>query len=252
VRHYRRNSDVRLRRLERAVSAGDTDAIVPLIQERLRQKAIKPKLAKEARYFSFPMTMPGSTVGTFNWYPLAYPGDTEINTDPEAYTQDPRTLVLWAALIQIFGDYLKLPTSWTKAAGNWMEREGFWIFETDDLNHAPHEIQSDDNIERETEAQQRRTMARQLQIYQEYGDATGTYIGPGEGGDPAYMWLVKQRLFVGDPKAISIMKYLRYNSTVEYCNVLGANVYSQKDRKDPPFGLTEHLLISTWLGGAPL
>jgi hypothetical protein len=145
-----------------------------------------------------------------------------------------------------------------------MHRNGLFIAHTGGGgNHAPFEIQSDDNLGRDTDEEYERALSRQLRVAQEFADITGasstgagTSVGTPAGhvhiGDDVFMWLVKRDLFLGRANAISVMKYLRMNSTVEYCNVLGANVYQQKDRKDPPFGVTELLLVSTYLGGPPL
>jgi hypothetical protein len=260
----RRNADPKLRGLERAVAAGDAGAIPGLIVQRLRDKTISPRLAKAARFFSAPLSPPGSTSHPYNWHPLNW-SYNELTAPASEFEQDPRTLILHSALVEVLGPRMKLPikASWpvgtvgvevgnaiSAAAESWMSRLGFFVSDTGGVgNHAPFEIQSDDAPDRDTEEEWRRVLAAQGRVATAYEDATGS---PGQVSDTAYMWLVKRDLFLGRANAISVMKWLRVNSTVEYCNVLGANVYQQKDRHDPPFGLTEYRLVSTWLGGGPL
>jgi hypothetical protein len=245
----RRNADPRIRRAERAVGAGDASAIPELIRNRLRAGEINPRLARAAKFFSAPLTPPGSTAGSYNWHPFNW-SYNELKIAPHEYAQDERTLVLHSALVRVLGARMKLPTDWSAAADNWMDRLGFVVSDTGGVgNHAPFEIQSEDTVERETELEGRRVEDRQLKLASQFHMATG---GDAVVSDQVFMWLVKRDLFLGRANAISVMKYLRMNSTVEYCNVLGANVYDQRDRKDPPFGLTEYELVSSYLGGAPL
>jgi hypothetical protein len=245
----RRNADPKLRSLERAVATGDAGAIPGLIVQRLRDKTISLRLAKAAKFFSAPLTPAGSSAGPYNWFPLGWEHN-EIPAPKAVFVQDPRTLVLHSALVEVLGPRMKLPTEVSEAAWRWMGRLGFFVSDTGGVgNHAPFEIQSEDAPERDTEEEEERVGRAQIKIANAYEEATGDR---GQISDTAYMWFVKRELFLGRSNAISVMNYLRANSTVEYCNVLGANVYRQKDRHEPPFGVTELALVAGYLGGSPL
>lgn len=81
MRHYRRNPDERTRDFERRLAAGDASAIPGLISARLRSKEISHRLAEAAKFFSAPLTKPGSATGPYNWFPL----DWEHNIHPSVY-----------------------------------------------------------------------------------------------------------------------------------------------------------------------
>jgi hypothetical protein len=226
-----------------------------LIRARLRSRKISPRLAKAAKFFSAPLTSPGSTSGPYNWSPLDW-GVSLISVRPSEFVQDPRTLILHGALVELLGPRMRLTTNITSGAEEWMDRRGFFVSETGGASRAPFEIQSEDTVERDSQAEEQRVEAAQHRIADKYAKATGRHRTDDrhgiEGvGDGVFMWFVKTKLFEGNGHAISIMKWLRVNSTVEYCNVLGASVYERPGKKGT-FGLTELALVSSYLGGAPL
>lgn len=233
--------------IERVVEATRSfESMRALIQARMRSGLIRGSAVRNAVYFSARLTPPGSTSGPYDWHPLQR-SFNELQPPPGAFEQDPRTLALYGACQSA------LPRGgwWRPARGalprktwEWMTRRGFFVSETGGVgNHAPYEIQSDDSPD--TEGADR----WQSRIATAYEEATGE---PGQISDTIYMWFVRRGVFAGEPQPTKIMRWLRVNSTVEYCNVLGANVYNQSDRHDPPFGLTEYRLVSNLLGGDPL
>jgi hypothetical protein len=243
-----------MRQLERlAADPGETRDLAALIRARIRAGAISVKAVRDALYFSAPMGAPKPEGRVYNWWPVATSYGALLITPHFEFIQHPHTLVLSAACQMALGGYRwrsarnrELPSS----TWDWMQRRGFLISDTGMVdNHPPYEIQYDQNLDRDTEAQYRRARQAQIDIAQAFMNATGS--GADGIGDMQYQWLVRQGTLAGEAEPTRILRWLRHNSTVEYCAVLGANVYGPW-KSDPAFGLTERDLVSTLLGGDPL
>lgn len=257
----RRNSDQGMRRLERAVTLGDEQAMVALVNMRLQRGLVRPEHVRDANLLSRPLGTPRPGSRDYDWWPAATQQGNMLGTPYYVFEQDPRTAVLHQVTRGVLGKNVR---SWARGrelsdrVWTWMLTRGFLISETGGVdNHAPYEIQYDQNVERDTEAQSQRVVARQAKIFSDYvnhlameGEApSSSPHGPNDG---QYMWLVLTEAMRKNRNALSILKWLRVNSTVEYANTLGANVYNYQSRGPGTFGETELALVSTLLGGPPL
>jgi hypothetical protein len=190
--------------------------------------------------------------------------------------QDPRTLVLNQALTGVVGD--KSEPAWVPDSRSgwgddlsphlrdWMYSRGYDLWSTDDLNHPPYEIQSIGTLwGDQADAVVSRVEAKRDELIRDYvnylglpapdEEAWGSYLE-----DACYFDLLRSAL-AGVPEALEVLAYLRVHSTLEYMAVVAPLSvtpiwYWPRPYRTPrgtvPFGLAEHQLVSTLLGGPPL
>jgi hypothetical protein len=243
----------------------DEASLAGLVQARLRMGEISERNVRAALCFSGTLPPVGATVGVDyqRWFPFGWDYN-ELVTPLSEFAQEPRTrllnrvcqMALGGAWCRTPGDFLPNRTE------AWMARRGFGVYGTGGVgNHPPYEIQSDDNVERDTEREQVRVERFQIELVRAYNATTDDPTpvpGPGAGVsfDIACQWFVRQGAFAGEIQPTKILTWLRGRSTVEYCAILGASVYGPWPPEERlgglPFGQTELLLVSTLLGGPPL
>ncbi len=280
---YRHNVDPRLRELERAVSAGDEDAIAPLLAARLRAGEVTREDLKRAEFFSSPwLTVLGNLFPAYNWHPIDWdphpPGPV-----PEWVWPDPVTLTYWRALYDVLGDddwhppWIFLREAKTHPPNSpVLFTDGFSVFETGgDVNHAPFEIQW---IAEPEHGYQEIGQVQQVLKYIDdapdgLSDRDLLVAGRQEGfhfhvqenleyfGDVAGKYFVRREAFKHVRWAVDLLAWLRRNSTVEYISLLGGwdPLASHPHAPWPPpshhtgvWQQRELELVRSWLGGSPL
>lgn len=209
------------------------------------------------------------------------------NSTPMGLAPDPRTVVLNDALrsllMPVGGIMLEAitPRDVPSALQRWAQNRGFGVFENTSFEHPPYEILGDDTRceldDDDDIAACERRFQRILETYlrdkpdgwtlgeeRHLGDQ-----GPEGFADDAARYYVRVMAARGNQYAIRLLAFLRRRSTLHYVEVLSpyttaplwhaayhggvrAPWQPEEGMVLVPFGVREHEVVSSLLGGAPL
>jgi len=284
-RKTRRNSETELRALERSVAATRSpQEIARLIGMRLRLGRVSMQEARDAWLLSMPLTDPGGESRLYDWTPINF---GVIPVPPGRLDQHPDTLLIHEVLDGLLPPSARVvhPTfAFSGRSDRWLARHGFVISDTGggdteppfeiqdralgdlDLNLGARDPTEHDSLSRDADI-------RQYDLADEYIESRPDGWPDGPEGPVAWdailefagRWLVRRSAARRNLHAISILRFLRFSSTVDYVRVLSPWTFGlwSFGFRDPtgaipegavyePYGRVELDLVRTLLGGPPL